>query len=101
MSSISKVLLVCTLGLGLTACATPDYVFKKLDASQMDFQNDLNKATVMGAAAFQRGILCSCASDVEFSYFIKKYSTSDWKFTKQLLKLMDAWQRGYTIENLK
>jgi hypothetical protein len=55
----------------------------------------------MGAAAFQRGILCSCASDVEFSYFIKKYSTVDWKFTKQLLKLMDAWQRGYTAENLK
>ncbi|MEY4083101.1 MAG: hypothetical protein RL483_470 [Pseudomonadota bacterium] len=24
-------------------CATPDYVFKKLDASQVDFQNDLNK----------------------------------------------------------
>lgn len=43
MSSISKVLLACSLTLGLTACATPDYVFKKLDASQMDFQNDLNK----------------------------------------------------------
>ena len=69
--------------------------------NKTDFKNDLNKATVMGAAAFQRGILCACASDVEFSYFIKKYSTVDWKFTKQLLKLMDAWQRGWTVENLK
>lgn len=72
-----------------------------MNLTKADFQNDLNKATVMGAAAFQRGILCACASDVEFSYFIKKYSTADWKFTKQLLKLMDAWQRGYTVENLK
>ena len=69
-----------------------------MNLTKADFQNDLNKATAMGAAAFQRGILCACASDVEFSYFIKKYSTADWKFTKQILKLMDAWQRGYTVE---
>lgn len=43
MSSIAKVLVAGVLSLGLTACATPDYVFKKLDASQIDFQNDLNK----------------------------------------------------------
>jgi starvation-inducible outer membrane lipoprotein len=42
MSSIAKVLVAGALSLGLTACATPDHVFKKLDASQMDFQNDLN-----------------------------------------------------------
>ena len=68
---------------------------------KIDYNNDLNKATAMGASAFQRGITCACASDVEFSYFIKKYSTADWKFTKQLLKLMDAWQRGWVVENLK
>ena len=43
MSSIAKVLVAGALSLGLTACATPDYVFKKLDASQRDFQNDLNR----------------------------------------------------------
>ncbi len=43
MPSISKVILISALAVGLAACATPDYVFKKLDASQMDFQNDLNK----------------------------------------------------------
>jgi hypothetical protein len=72
-----------------------------MNLTKADFQNDLNKATVMGSAAFKRGILCASASDVEFSYFIKKYSTSDWKFTKQILKLMTAWQRGWTVENLK
>jgi hypothetical protein len=72
-----------------------------MNFTKTDFQNDLNKATVMGAAAFQRGIVCASASDAEFGYFIKKYSTADWKFTKQLLKLMNAWQRGWTVENLK
>jgi hypothetical protein len=66
-----------------------------------DFNNDLNKATAMGASAFQRGVVCASAADIEFSYFIKKYSTADWKFTKQLTKLMSAWQRGWTVENLK
>ena len=72
-----------------------------MNLTKADFQNDLNKATAMGSSAFQRGIVCASASDVEFSYFIKKYSTADWKFTKQLLKLMDAWQRGWVVENLK
>jgi len=69
-----------------------------MNFNKTDYNNDLTKATAMGAAAFKRGILCASASDVEFSYFIKKYSTADWKFTKQILKLMDAWQRGYTVE---
>ena len=97
-----------------------------MNFNKTDFNNDLTKATAMGASAFKRA--CgSPAADVEFSYFIKKYSTSEkskkltkthfevclesstiiqkskisWKFTKQLLKLMDAWQRGWTVENLK
>jgi len=72
-----------------------------MNFNKTDFNNDLTKATAMGSSAFQRGILCASASDVEFGYFIKKYSTADWKFTKQILKLMDAWQRGWTVENLK
>ena len=72
-----------------------------MNFTKADFQNDLIKANQMGASAFQRGIVCASASDAEFGYFIKKYSTADWKFTKQLLKLMNAWQRGWTVENLK
>jgi hypothetical protein len=72
-----------------------------MNFNKTDFNNDLTIAVAMGAAAFKRGILCASASDVEFRYFIKKYSTADWKFTKQIMKLMDAWQRGYTVENLK
>ena len=43
MQVFKKGLTIVLSSLLLAACATPDYVFKKLDASQMDFQNDLNK----------------------------------------------------------
>lgn len=66
-----------------------------------DFKVDLNKATAAGANAFKKGITRAPAADVEFNYFIKKYSTADWSRTKDLMLLMTAWTNGWDAENLK
>lgn len=68
--------------------------------NKTDFQNDLNKATAMGTSAFNKGIVRASACDVEFNYFIKKYSTPDWSRTKDLLLIMTAWQNGWDNANL-
>jgi hypothetical protein len=66
-----------------------------------DLKADLNKAARAGAVAFSKGIVRAPAADVEFSYFVKKYSTADWSRTKDLTLLMTAWLNGWDNENLK
>jgi hypothetical protein len=55
------------------------------------YAQDLKFVVKLGAEAYQNGIMAASQCDIHFHAFVKEYS----KEPKKLIKLMDAWRKGY------
>jgi hypothetical protein len=58
---------------------------------QYYYAQDLKFVVKLGAEAYQNGIMAASQCDIHFHAFVKEYR----KEPKKLMKLMDAWRKGY------